>query len=226
VTDILPSPAGRREVRALRRTMSSEQRRQQIVDEAALVFDRVGYAHASMEEVAQAVGIAKPTLYHYFSSKDELLFWIHESFIDLLIDRHTQRLTMSLRPDQLLLEVMADILELMETHRGHVRVFFEHHRELPLERQETIRIKRDRYHRMVQEVFESGIEQGIFRRVDSGLATFAMFGMCNWTYQWYRAGGRLRTRDIAVQFNQYLAEGVANRQLPGSGRYTSTADQQ
>jgi AcrR family transcriptional regulator len=128
-------------VRQVRRRLSVDERRQEIVRTAADLFDRAGYSSTTMEDIAHAVGIAKPTLYHYFKSKDEILFWIHEEFIDLLINRHEQRLQALLDPNQLLLEVMADILELMETHRGHVRVFFEHHRELPILDRETIRAR-------------------------------------------------------------------------------------
>jgi len=191
-----------------RRSMSTDERRQEIVDRAAELFDVAGYSSTTMEDIARTVGIAKPTLYHYFQSKDEILYWIHEEFIDLLIERHRRRVSAGARPDQLLIEVMADILELMETHRGHVRVFFEHHRELPAEQQETIRVKRDAYELMVQDVFRDGIADGTFRDIDPKLAAFALFGMCNWAYQWYSAGGRLRTRDIAYEFYGVLMNGV------------------
>jgi TetR/AcrR family transcriptional regulator, cholesterol catabolism regulator len=191
-----------------RRGMTTGERRQQIVDRAAELFDTVGYASATMEDIAHSVGIAKTTLYHYFTSKDEILFSIHEEFIDPLIRRHDDRLAAGMRAEPLLIEIMADILELMETHRGHVRVFFEHHRELPQEQQATIRVKRDRYEQMVQDVFRQGIAEGSIKDVDPQLAAFALFGMCNWAYQWFRAGGRLRARDVATQFYGFLINGV------------------
>jgi TetR/AcrR family transcriptional regulator, cholesterol catabolism regulator len=195
----------------MRRGMSTGQRRQEIVDRAAELFDDAGYASTTMEDIARTVGIAKPTLYHYFQSKDEILFWIHEGFIDPLIDRQRMRGEAGLSAEQQLMEVMADILELMETHRGHVRVFFEHHRELPAQQQETIRIKRDSYEHMVQDILRRGIEEGSFRDVDTQLTAFALFGMCNWAYQWYGVGGRLRTRDIALQFFAIFVNGIGRR---------------
>jgi TetR/AcrR family transcriptional regulator, cholesterol catabolism regulator len=195
--------------RRTRRRLTTEERRQEIVTTAAELFDRAGYSNTTMEDIARAVGVAKPTLYHYFPSKDEILFGIHEEFIDLLIRRHEQRLRAGLGPDQQLLEVMADILELMETHRGHVRVFFEHYRELPTSQQETIRLKRDRYERMVEEIFVSGVQTGVLRPADPKLQALAMFGMCNWAYQWYRSSGSLRTREIAYSFWSFLIHGIA-----------------
>jgi len=197
--------------RAARRRMSSAARRQQIVTLAAELFDEGGYSSTTMDDIARGVGVAKPTLYHYFPSKDEILHAIHEEFIDLLIDRHEQRATTGLGPEQLLLEVMADILELMETHRGHVRVFFEHHRELPASEREAIRVKRDKYEGFVEDLIAEGVSKGAFRETDAHLATLATFGMCNWAYQWYRAGGPLRSREVAYQFWNYLVYGIAGQ---------------
>src|SRR6516165_1267228 len=73
--------------RAQRRQRSLADRKHEIVTAAASVFDRDGYGSTSMDDIARTVGIAKPTLYHYFSSKDEILTSIHEEFIDLLLDR-------------------------------------------------------------------------------------------------------------------------------------------
>jgi TetR/AcrR family transcriptional regulator, cholesterol catabolism regulator len=196
--------------RRARRKLTSEERKAEIIHTAARLFDESGYASTTMEDIASAVGLAKPTLYHYFPSKDEILFDIHEEFIDLLIERHRQRESAGLGPEQLLLEVMADILELMETHRGHVRVFFEHYRELPAAQQETIKLKRDTYENAVASIFEDGCAAGVFREVDPRLASLATFGMCNWAYQWYQVGGKLRTRELAYTFWGYLVHGIGH----------------
>ena len=193
--------------------MSPTERRQQIISLAAGLFEESGYASTTMDDIAREVGVAKPTLYHYFPSKDDILHAIHEEFIDLLMSRHEARSGTGLRPEQLLLEAMADILELMETHRGHVRVFFEHHRELPAEARGPIRVKRDRYEKIVEDLIGEGMEMGVLRQTDRHLATLATFGMCNWAYQWYRPGGPLRSREIAYQFWSYLIYGLGTDQL-------------
>jgi len=51
----------------------ADNRRRQIIELAADLFDRNGYARVTMEQIALAAGIAKPTLYHYFRAKDEIL---------------------------------------------------------------------------------------------------------------------------------------------------------
>lgn len=189
----------------------SDQRRHEIVQRAAELFDDVGYNSASMEQLAEAVGLAKPTLYHYFRGKEEILYKIHQEFIGLLISRQEARnsLNGASMPTDQLLAVMADILELMKTHRGHVRVFFEHHREIPGKWHEDISVERERYRTMVERIIHAGVEAGEFRSVDIRLTTLAIFGMCNWAYQWYQPNGSLEPSEIAELFHSLLCRGLS-----------------
>ncbi|WP_219413779.1 TetR/AcrR family transcriptional regulator [Pseudonocardia nigra] len=186
----------------------ADERRKQIIDRAARLFDRSGYAGVKMDDIAKTVGIAKPTLYHYFRSKDEILYGIHNTCLDLVLDRHQARLAAGLDGKHLLLEIMSDILELMETHRGHLRALFEHDRDLPTEQWDVIRGKRDRYESMVRAVIRDGVDRGEFRNVDPRLATQALLGMCNWAYHWYGRAGQLRPREIAYSFWNFIIYGL------------------
>jgi AcrR family transcriptional regulator len=185
-------------------------RKQQIVARAAELFDTHGYYVASMEDIAVAVGVAKPTLYHYFKSKNDILYAIHDEFIDLLISEHAARVAAQpqISVDDRLLGIMQDILELMRTHRGHVRVFFECHRNLQGEQRLAIRAKRDAYTHTVTELLEQGNLDGEFC-CDPAVAALALFGICNWSYQWYDARGAQSTADLANQFWLILRNGIA-----------------
>jgi AcrR family transcriptional regulator len=180
---------------------------QEILENAARLFDEFGYNAVNVEEIANSVGIQKPTLYHYFSNKHEILFGLHETFISLLIERSEAR--SSDRPaSELLREMMTDILELMHTHRGYVRVFFEHYRELPSDAQRIISEKRDFYEQMVEKTIERGISEGDFRALNPRLVALGVFGMCNWAYQWYRADGSYSYRELAYFLADLLFNGL------------------
>ncbi len=199
---------------------AADVRRSQVITLAAALFDEHGYANVSMEQLALAAGIAKPTLYHYFRAKDQILRGIHEEFIDLLLDRQEERQRLGLAPADLLLGAMTDILGLMETHRGHVRVFFEHHRELPSPVRDEIRVKRDRYQNMIREAVVDGEQLGQFRGVDPDVATLSMFGMCNWAYQWWRPGSGADPAHTAQRMWDLLMRGLLGpdaRLLRGGG---------
>lgn len=192
----------------MRASVNADAKRREIVAEAATLFDREGYHAVGVGQIAEAVGIAKPTLYHYVSSKDELLTWIHEEFIDLLLARQEARRGTGSAADELR-AVMADVLELMETHRGHVRVFFEHHRELPAAAGVRMREKRDRYQRGVEETIVRGTAAGELRDLDPRLASLALFGICNWAYQWYSSDGPLTPAALGAFFSDLVLRGLA-----------------
>lgn len=191
-----------------RRTPQDERRRE-IVACAAKVFEERGFSTTTMESIAQSVGLAKPTLYHYFSSKDDILFAIHDEFIDLLIDKQRDPARAEQRPNEQLRGVINDVIGLMGTHRGHVRVFFEHYREMTPAHQSVIRAKRDEYEKAVTDLFRAGMASGEIRPVDPQLATLALFGMTNWTYQWFRPEGTLSAAQMADEFYGYLFDGLA-----------------
>src|SRR5260370_17133530 len=100
-------------------------KRNQVVDKAAELFDAAGYHNTGVADIAAAAGISKPTLYHYFAGKDEILFWIHEDFMEKLIERQEKRGRISMPPSACILELMADMLAVTATRPG-VRVFHEH----------------------------------------------------------------------------------------------------
>lgn len=200
---------------AQRKAMSTAERRHQIIESAAALFDARGYASTSMEDVALSVSVAKPTLYHYFRSKEEILQSIHEEFIQLLIDKYLSRVSSGLEPGELILGAMKDIFSLMVTHRGYVRVFFEHHRELPAEARRYIAAQRDSYEALVESAVAAGKARGIFAPdADTKLVTLALFGMCNWAYQWFDVNGRYTAEQIAETYWRLLLKGI---QPPPSG---------
>ena len=188
---------------------NADARRRQVVTSAAGLFDKAGYHTTNMAQLASAVGLGKPTLYHYFSGKDEILFWIHEEFIDPLIAKAELHRQAGLSASEELRLIMRDIIALMETHRGHVRVFFEHQRELGGEHQTSIRSKRDQYEAMVEAIVARGVSQWEFSTTNERLATLAIFGVCNWSYQWYRSGGDHTTDELADFFHDLVTNGLA-----------------
>jgi TetR/AcrR family transcriptional regulator, cholesterol catabolism regulator len=193
------------------RIVTTSSKRRAIIESAAKIFDTDGYHATTVDALARAVGLKKPSLYHYFSGKDEILYWIHEEFIDLLTTKQLAREAQDLPANLALRSVIGDVLGLMDTHRGHVRVFFEHRRELSAERRETISAKRKRYAAMVEAEIVRAIEAGDIRDVDPRLTALAMFGMCNWSYQWYRRDGSRTSAEIADFFWDLLFEGLRPR---------------
>lgn len=189
---------------------SAGARRLEIIEAAAVLFDQRGYHMTSMEDIADYVGLAKPTLYHYFRGKDEILLEIHTAMIELVIGSHERRLPGSRgRWGELLKAMMGDLISLMETHPGHLRIFFEHQRELPEEFKSEVRRRRNAYREHLRDVIEGGIADGDFLDVDPELATLAVLGVSNWTYQWLRPGGRYTADQVTDVFYAIVLNGLS-----------------
>ncbi len=193
-----------------RSTARSEAQRQRILREAASLFEVTGYHNTSMEDIASRMGLRKPTLYHYFKSKEEILFGIHDAFIDRLIDRQKARQAIAMDGRQQLLEIIMDMLQVIDEQRGEVRAFFEFFRELSPDRRDSIARKRDEYEGFVEGVIRLGVETGEFRNVDPRLAALTLFGMVNWSYQWFQPGGRLGPRELSYVMWDMFVKGIGN----------------
>jgi AcrR family transcriptional regulator len=197
---------------------AAEGRRSEITTTAARLFNEFGVDRVSMDDVAKAVGLAKPTLYHYFPSKEQILYTIHKDLFEVILSALEERLATGAPPDEQLLGVFLDMFESMDTHPGHTRVFFEHFRKLGAEYRAAVRKEQRRYERLVQGIVEDGIAQGYFRAVDPRLASLALFGMANWSHQWYSPKGRHRPRQLAEQFYDFFVQGIGAGPPAANGR--------
>jgi AcrR family transcriptional regulator len=179
-------------------TDQAQVRRREIVAQAAALFEQSGYHGVGVADIAAACGIQKPTFYHYFRGKDELLFAIHDEFIEIVLARAAERERgPKLDPSEAVFAILCDVMSTIETHRAYVVVFFEHFRELNDNDRELILEKRDRFEATMREQLVAGMKSGVFRRMDPSVTARAVLGMCNWTYQWYRPDGAWSSQEIA-----------------------------
>lgn len=190
-------------------TVTGELRRAELLDAAATLFDEFGFHRTATSAIAERAGTAKATVYHYFRAKHDLLFAIHDEWIDELIAGFRARAEEIDDSVELLHAVFRDLLALIDAKPGHVRVFFECYRELPPHLLEAARRKRDLYESLVEDTLLRGMREGAVVWQDPRTAAFGLFGMCNWAYQWYRPGGRLHHSEIADQLFAIFRDGVS-----------------
>lgn len=194
--------------RPKRLTTKGLAQKQRIIEEAAKLFDQQEFRDTLIEDIARAAGVSKATFYHYFESKTDLLIAIHQAITDALIERaespERRQWSWSLQ----LKGLMTDILDLVDEHPGHLKVFFEHYSEVPEEYQRAIRAKRNEYQKLTENIIAEGIRAGEFHNIDPPIATLAILGMCNWASRWYRKDGRLSTEAIERIFWQIVFFGL------------------
>ena len=166
-------------------TEAHDEKRAEIIEHCAGLFDKVGYHNTSMKMLADEVGLGKPTLYHYFPSKLAILYAIHDMHIRALLDGLTHE--PGADPLVSLRAACIDILRQIATHPGYVRAFMDNYGDLEGEMRDLIRDARRAYFDGVKGLLIEGMESGQFRRCDPVIATYGFLGMCNWAYKWYPA---------------------------------------
>lgn len=164
-----------------------------------------------MQNIADAVGLLKGSLYYYISSKEDLLYEIHQRFMKVLVAKTASREAHAALPARERLEgVITDLVYLIRDYRAYVEVFFRERYAMQGPRWETIHEIREQYEALVRSIVRQGQEEGAFRPgLDAQIVTFGLFGMCNWTYQWMNPDGRLGTAELAKIFCGLLLDGLA-----------------
>ena len=186
-------------------------RREAIIEAAVRLFHERGYSNTSMQNIADAVGLLKGSLYYYISSKEDLLFEIHERFMNVLIEKTESReATADLPPRERLEGVITDLLQLIRDYSANVELFFRERYAMQGARWDAIHEKRERYETVVRNIIRQGQQDGSFRAdLDDKIVTFGLFGMCNWSYQWLNPAGRLSSPEIARIFCALFLDGLS-----------------
>ena len=191
-----------------RSTAKALARRREILDRAAELFDTVGYDETSVDDIALANDIGKSTLYHYFESREEMLFEMHEAFAERLLEAARESEKDNSTPAEELRSLMVAIVTLNETLPGYIRAFFENYQELSGKMRRTAMEKRNNYRKHLEGIIERGIEQGEFKPVDPSVAAYGVLGICNWTFHWFTPGGRMKGDELGAFLCDLLLRGM------------------
>lgn len=187
-------------------------RRREILDAAAVLFSKKGYAKVSVEEIAAQAGLGKATLYHYFKGRDQMLVEMHAAAGDQTLQAAARIRESQLTPREALRANMIEIVRFIRQQPGYLQVFFGHYHELSKPALEEVAAKRDGYAEYIEELIKEAIAQGEFREVDPRTTMLAIFGMCNWTYQWAESRKDLSAEQIGNAFADLVFTGLEKPQ--------------
>ncbi len=191
---------------------------EQILAEAVRIFKQRGYHATSVQDIADAVGLQKGSLYHYISGKEELLFKIFERSTGALTQRLQEIIASDGSPTEKLENaIQAHITALCE-HLDTYTVYLAERRTLAGRTQTKVRAEARHHAQLLEAIIQEGITSGDLRPVDTKMTAHAILGMCNWLYQWYSPKGRLMPQEIARIFADLVLQGLA--------RYQSRVDDQ
>lgn len=181
----------------------------EIVAAAIRLFQHKGYHATSMQDIADAVGLQKGSLYHYISGKEDLLVAIIHDAIAQYNARLSEVRAMDLPVRQKLELAMRYHLQGIADNMGMLTIFLRESYALNPEQQQMLAEESARYNQMFEELFSEGVRTGEIRSLDPKLATRTLLGACNWFYRWYRPEGRNSMGELSDFFVDLLFNGIA-----------------
>ncbi|MCL5676985.1 MAG: TetR/AcrR family transcriptional regulator [Firmicutes bacterium] len=175
---------------------------------AIRLFRDKGYHGTSMQDIADAVGLQKGSLYYYIASKEELLVKIFDDAVTALVSHLEEVVRQPVSARTKLERAVLTHVETVARRLGELTIFTRETHALSVAQRDSVRQSRRRYTGLLERILSEGIASGEFKPVDVRLTSLAVFGLCNSIYQWYAPDGRLAPKDIAERFADLILGGI------------------
>lgn len=173
----------------LQKSVDSKDRLIEVLEIATRLIAKNGFDAASVRMIARESNLSQAGLYHYFTSKEELLYLIQKHTFTSLRNSVAARLNPSASPGARLEAVIRGHLEFFVTHMDALRVCAFEYNKLTGEHFDEVGLIREDYFRIVHEIVAdvlSGNESAASARpLNSKRATLYIFGSLNWIHMWF-----------------------------------------
>ncbi|MET4430358.1 TetR/AcrR family transcriptional regulator [Mycolicibacterium sp. 624] len=183
--------------------------RERITEAAARLFQTRGISGVTMQEVAAEVGLSKASIYHYYQSRDDLLRHVFGDWARGEVERARAIAGTDEDAATKLTAFMRFHLNSLVDHLDLYGLSFREEGQLPAEVRNEFRALKREHDVLVRQIIRQGVEARIFEPIDETLAAFAIDGMCNWIWKWYRPGrGGKPADEIAETFSHLVLRGM------------------
>ncbi len=186
-----------------------DEKRRSILDRSAELFAAHGYDRASMNMIAEACGVSKALLYHYYRDKEELLFDVIRFHLEELLDVVEAADRPDLAAGPRLKELVAALLEAYRDADAQHNVQINGLRLLPSDRQAELKAME----RELVKIFSDAVAGVAPQLKGTKLlkpVTMSLFGMINWHYLWFKSTGDVTRADYAELVAQLIVDGTRN----------------
>ena len=181
-----------------------------IIKAGACLFAEKGYASTSVRDISMGLNVSVAALYYHFKNKEDLLFYIIESIGNDLLDILNKTKEESNDPLERLRKMLSGHFGLLKKNRHKVKVYVEEQHNLSKKLKKIIYLQ----HRRIYDIYLDQLKELKSLKIISSeplsVAAFAMFGIVNWTYRWYKDNDILAIDDVAQRLIDLYFHGIVN----------------
>jgi AcrR family transcriptional regulator len=186
-----------------------DQKLEFILRTSARIFAEKGYHSTSMRDISRETGVSLAGLYYYCKSKEELLFLIQDNCFGRVLERLQQRLQETIGPIEKLRFVIENHLSFFAANMSEMKVLSHEADSLAGEMHEHVSGKKHEYTQLVRRILSEAQtqQQSGGQKIDLTVATYALFGMMNWIYNWYDPRGKLSVTELVDNISRLFLSG-------------------
>src|SRR3989440_8740100 len=185
-----------------------DQKLELILRTAARIFAEKSYHSTSMRDISRATGVSLAGLYHYCKSKEELLFLIQDHCFGRVLERLELRIKGINDPCEKLRIFIDNHLSFFAANMAEMKVLSHEAESLAGDLHKHVSTKKERYARVARKILREIAEQERTNvRIDLTVATYALFGMMNWIYNWYDPRGKLSVNQLVDNITRLFLTG-------------------
>jgi AcrR family transcriptional regulator len=185
-----------------------DQKLEFILRNAARIFAEKSYHSTTMRDISRATNVSLAGLYHYCKSKEELLFLIQDNCFGRVLERLEERLREVDEPSTKLRIFIENHLSFFAANMAEMKVLSHEAESLAGDLHTHVSSKKEKYTRLAREILkEIQQPQEDHSQIDLTVATYAMFGMMNWIYNWYDPNGKLKVSELVDNVTRLFLRG-------------------
>jgi AcrR family transcriptional regulator len=185
---------------------------QRLLNVARTLFAEKGFEGTSVQDVVVAAGVTKGAMYHYFSSKDDLLYEIYGRVLRMQMERLEKFVSQEGPVEERLHAAAADVVATTIENLDSTTIFFRSLHQLSEEKQKEIRRERRRYHETFRAMVVEGQQSGVFREdVSADLCVDFFFGSVHHLPTWWKPRGRLSGQEVGRSFADLFIAGLIRK---------------
>ena len=185
-----------------------DQKLELILRTSARIFAEKSYHSTSMRDISRATGVSLAGLYHYCKSKEELLFLIQDHCFGRVLERVEERIRGVSDPFEKLRIFIDNHLSFFAANMAEMKVLSHEAESLAGDLHAKVSTRKEKYAKLARRILRDIQEsQTAKSRIDLTVATYALFGMMNWIYNWYDPSGKLSVNQLVDNITNLFLHG-------------------